>query len=157
MANPTLTRFFALHYLLPFVVAALVVLHIFFLHLYGSSNPLLVSRGVSKVTFHPYYAIKDLYVYVVMLFILMVLTLAFGYVFMDAENFIPANSLVTPNHIQPEWYFLFAYAILRAIPNKLAGVLGLVAAVSGLFAFSINARSILFPGFNFDPLRRLMF
>jgi len=97
-----LTRFYALHYLLPFVVTAIVILHIFFLHLYGRSNPLGVSSGVTKVSFHYYYSVKDLFVYVVFLFVFLFVTLVYGYNLMDAENFIPANPLVTPNHIQPE-------------------------------------------------------
>lgn len=76
---------------------------------------------------------------------------------MDAENFIPANPLVTPTHIQPEWYFLFAYAILRSIPNKLGGVLGLVAAVAFLFLFSLGSRKFLFSGFNYSPVARFLF
>jgi len=102
VGNPTLTRFFALHYLLPFIVVVLVVLHIFYLHLYGSSNPLGVSSNSYKVSFHYYYSVKDLFVYVVFLFIFFIVTLKYGYVFIDAENFIPANPLVTPTHIQPE-------------------------------------------------------
>nr|QST18659.1 cytochrome b [Brachionus angularis] len=157
VGNPTLTRFFALHYLLPFVVTALVILHIFYLHLYGSSNPLGVSSNTNKVSFHYYYSVKDLYVYFVFLFVFMVFTLKYGYIFMDAENFIPANPLVTPTHIQPEWYFLFAYAILRSIPNKLGGVLGLVAAVMVLFIFSISTSKLLFTGSMYSPIARLVF
>jgi len=157
VSNPTLTRFFALHYLLPFVVLFLVVLHLFFLHMYGSSNPLGVSSAVTKVTFHYYYSVKDLFVYFVFFFVFIVFTLKYGYLFMDAENFIPANALVTPIHIQPEWYFLFAYAILRSIPNKLGGVVGLVIAVIVLFLFSLGTKSLLFTGFNFSPFARLSF
>lgn len=102
VSNPTLTRFFALHYLLPFVVVFLVVLHIFYLHRYGSSNPLGVSSASYKVSFHYYYSVKDLFVFSAYLFIFFLFTLQYGYVFMDAENFIPANVLVTPVHIQPE-------------------------------------------------------
>jgi len=157
VSNPTLTRFFALHYLLPFVVLFLVILHFFFLHSYGSSNPLGVSSASAKVTFHYYYSVKDLFVYFVFLFVFIVFTLKYGYVFMDAENFIPANALVTPIHIQPEWYFLFAYAILRSIPNKLGGVAGLVLAVIFLFLFSLRSKRLLFAGFNFSPLARTVF
>jgi len=102
VSNPTLTRFFALHYLLPFVVVFLVVLHIFYLHRYGRSNPLGVSSASYKVSFHYYYSVKDLFVFFAYLFIFFLFTLQYGYVFMDAENFIPANVLVTPVHIQPE-------------------------------------------------------
>lgn len=102
MSNPTLTRFFALHYLLPFVVLALVVLHIFFLHLHGSSNPLGISSRTRKVPFHYYFTVKDGYVMFVVIFIFLFVTLGFGYNLIDAENFLPANPLVTPIHIQPE-------------------------------------------------------
>lgn len=157
VANPTLTRFFALHYLLPFVVAGLVIIHIFFLHLHGRSNPLGVRSATNKVPFHYYYSVKDLYVYFVFFFIFMVVTLKYGYNLIDAENFIPANPLVTPTHIQPEWYFLFAYAILRSIPNKLGGVAGLVLSVMFLFVFSISSTTLIFRGMHFSPLSRLLF
>lgn len=157
VGNPTLTRFFALHYLLPFLVTALVILHIFYLHLYGSSNPLGVSSNTNKVSFHYYYSVKDLYVYFVFFFVFIVFTLKYGYAFIDAENFIPANPLVTPTHIQPEWYFLFAYAILRSIPNKLGGIIGLLLAVLVLFLFSVSTRKLLFSGTIYSPISRLLF
>jgi len=157
VSNPTLTRFFALHYLLPFVVSALVILHIFFLHLHGSSNPLGVSSATNKVPFHYYYTVKDAYVFFVVLFMFIFVTLNYGYNLIDAENFLPANPLVTPVHIQPEWYFLFAYAILRAIPNKLGGVLALVLAVVFLFVFSISSSTLIFRGINFSPIARFVF
>jgi ubiquinol-cytochrome c reductase cytochrome b subunit len=87
----------------------------------------------------------------------MVVTLIYGYDLIDAENWIPANPLVTPTHIQPEWYFLFAYAILRSIPNKLGGVVGLVLAVVCLFFFSFFSRNLLFRGFSHSPLSRFFF
>ena len=157
VSNPTLTRFFALHYLLPFVIVGLVVVHIFYLHINGSSNPLGLSSNTNKVSFHYYYSVKDLFVYFVFFFIFMIFTLKYGYSFIDAENFIPANPLVTPNHIQPEWYFLFAYAILRSIPNKLGGVVGLVAAVIFLFVFSVFSSNHLFCGSFYSPLSRFIF
>jgi ubiquinol-cytochrome c reductase cytochrome b subunit len=157
VGNPTLTRFFALHYLLPFVVTALVILHIFYLHTYGSSNPLGVSSNTNKVSFHYYYSVKDLYVYFVFMFVFIFFTLKYGYSFIDAENFIPANPLVTPTHIQPEWYFLFAYAILRSIPNKLGGVVGLLLAVLVLFLFRVSSTNLLFRGMIYSPLARFTF
>lgn len=157
VSNPTLTRFYALHYLLPFVITGLVILHIFFLHIYGSSNPLGVSSAVTKVSFHYYYSVKDLFVYMVFLFVFLFVTLIYGYDLIDAENFIPANPLVTPTHIQPEWYFLFAYAILRSIPDKLGGVVGLLLAVSLLFLFSIGSTKFLFSGFNYSPIARFLY
>lgn len=157
MSNPTLTRFFALHYLIPFIIFALVILHLFFLHLNGRSNPLGISSNTNKVSFHYYYSVKDLYIFFLFLFVFLFVTLNNGYDLMDAENWIPANSLVTPTHIQPEWYFLFAYAILRSIPNKLGGVIGLVAAVLVLFTFTVYSKTLLFSGFNFSPIARLLY
>jgi len=95
--------------------------------------------------------------FLVVLFGFMFFTLQWGYVFMDAENWIPANSLVTPNHIQPEWYFLFAYAILRSIPNKLGGVVGLLISVSILFIFRVSRSSLSFGGGIYSPVSRLLF
>ncbi len=157
VSNPTLTRFFALHYLIPFVITFLVGLHFFFLHIKGSSNPLGVSSNVYKVSFHYYYSVKDLFVYFLVLFIFIFVTLNNGYRLIDAENFIPANPLITPTHIQPEWYFLFAYAILRSIPNKLGGVIGLLLSVMFLFVFSVARSNLLFRGFQYSPLSRLVF
>lgn len=157
VSNPTLTRFFALHYLLPFVITALVVIHLFYLHVEGSSNPLGVSSSTNKTSFHYYYSVKDLYIFFLVFFIFMVFTLKYGYLFMDAENWIPANALVTPNHIQPEWYFLFAYAILRSIPNKLGGVVGLLAAVLVLFLFTLTRKSLYFSGYFYSPVSRFLF
>lgn len=157
VSNPTLTRFFALHYLLPFVVRALVIIHIFFLHINGRSNPLGISSNTNKVSFHYYYRVKDALVFILFLFVFLFVTLNNGYNLIDAENWIPANPLVTPTHIQPEWYFLFAYAILRSIPNKLGGVLGLLASVLVLFAFSLYSKNLIFRGFNYSPVARLLY
>lgn len=127
--NATLTRFFAFHFLFPFIVSALVGVHFLFLHETGSNNPLGLRANIDKVPFHPYFAEKDIFGAIVFLFLYLIIVLEFPNLFGDPENFIPANSLVTPVHIQPEWYFLFAYAILRAIPNKLGGVVALVCAI----------------------------
>jgi len=155
VGEPTLTRFYTLHYLLPFAVAALVLLHLFYLHAEGSSNPLGVSRSTYKVAFHYFFRTKDVFYYLVFGFVFMFRTLNIGYIFIDAENFIPANALVTPLHIQPEWYFLFAYAILRSIPNKLGGVIALLAAVLVLFLFSLTSKNLLITGRQFTIIRRL--
>ena len=157
VSNPTLTRFFALHYLLPFVVLGLVFLHIFYLHLTGRTNPLGVSSSSNKISFHYLYSVKDRIIYIVFLFVFIVVTLVFGYDLIDAENFIPANLLVTPTHIQPEWYFLFAYAILRSIPNKLGGVVCLVIALLVLFLFSLCSSKLFFSGIIFSPFTRFLF
>ena len=157
VSNPTLTRFYALHYLLPFLVTALVMLHLFYLHLYGRTNPLGITSNTNKVPFHYYYSVKDTFVFFVFFFVFMIFTLKYGYVLIDAENFIPANPLTTPTHIQPEWYFLFAYAILRSIPNKLGGVLALLFSVLFLFVFTVSSSRLLFRGFNFSPVSRFVF
>nr|AHZ34683.1 cyrochrome b [Pseudobiotus spinifer] len=127
--NATLTRFFSLHYLLPFVILLLVIVHFIFLHSQKSSNPLGVQKDVDKLPFHPYFSFKDISNIFLFLFILLLVNKLAPFSLMDPDNFSPANPLVTPAHIQPEWYFLFAYAILRAIPNKLGGVMGLLASI----------------------------
>nr|YP_009243407.1 cytochrome b [Loxodon macrorhinus]AMR55879.1 cytochrome b [Loxodon macrorhinus] len=124
--NATLTRFFAFHFLLPFLILALTVIHLLFLHETGSNNPLGINSDADKISFHPYFSYKDLLGFFAMVFLLAALALFLPNLLGDAENFIPANPLVTPPHIKPEWYFLFAYAILRSIPNKLGGVLALL-------------------------------
>nr|NP_387484.2 cytochrome b [Neoceratodus forsteri] len=123
--NATLTRFFAFHFLLPFLIAGTSLIHLLFLHETGSNNPTGLNSDSDKVTFHPYYSYKDALGFMVMLVLLAFLALFMPNLLGDPENFTPANPLVTPPHIKPEWYFLFAYAILRSIPNKLGGVLAL--------------------------------
>lgn len=157
VSNPTLTRFYALHYLLPFIVLGLVVIHLFFLHITGRTNPLGVSSSSNKVTFHYFYTVKDTIVYFFFFLIFFIVTLKYGYSLIDAENFIPANTLVTPSHIQPEWYFLFAYAILRSVPNKLGGVICLAISLLVLFVFSISSSHLLFSGIIFSPVSRIFF
>nr|QGZ08658.1 cytochrome b [Nerita yoldii] len=131
--NATLTRFFTLHFILPFAIAAFTVIHLLFLHETGSNNPLGINSDSDKIPFHSYYTFKDLVGFVVLLFLLTLLVLFSPQLLGDPENFIPANPLVTPVHIQPEWYFLFAYAILRSIPSKLGGVVALVLSIAILF------------------------
>jgi len=127
--GPTLTRFFTFHFLVPFIVAALASLHLLFLHQSGSSNPLGLSSNFLKSPFHPYFRSKDFAGLLILALLLSSLVLLSPWALGDPENFIPANPLVTPVHIQPEWYFLFAYAILRSIPNKLGGVIALALAI----------------------------
>ena len=146
MSNATLNRFFSLHYLLPFLLASLAFIHILALHASGSSNAVGVRSDVDKVPFHPYYIWKDAFGLVVFLSLMVVLVFLFPYWLGDAENFKEANPLVTPIHIQPEWYLLYAYAILRSIPNKIGGVFALLASFSVLF---------LLPFLQFSPFRSL--
>jgi len=157
VGNPTLTRFYSLHFLLPFVIVALVLVHIFFLHYYERGNPLGIRRKGRKISFHYAYTVKDTLFFLIFAAVFVLTRCMFGYDFMDAENFIPANILVTPIHIQPEWYFLFAYAILRAIPNKLGGVLGLVFGVLVLMLYAVGTSNLYFAGFNWGVGERLAF
>nr|ACR81196.1 cytochrome b [Dicaeum trigonostigma]ACR81230.1 cytochrome b [Dicaeum trigonostigma]ACR81255.1 cytochrome b [Dicaeum trigonostigma]ACR81261.1 cytochrome b [Dicaeum trigonostigma]ACR81281.1 cytochrome b [Dicaeum trigonostigma] len=154
--NPTLTRFFALHFLLPFVIAGLTLVHLTFLHETGSNNPMGIPSDCDKIPFHPYYTTKDILGFALMLCILAAMALFSPNLLGDPENFTPANPLVTPPHIKPEWYFLFAYAILRSIPNKLGGVLALAASVLVLFLVPLlhtsKQRSM-----TFRPLSQILF
>nr|BCS58582.1 cytochrome b [Apodemus speciosus] len=125
----TLTRFFAFHFILPFIITAMVIVHLLFLHETGSNNPTGLNSDADKIPFHPYYTIKDILGILMMIMFLMTLVLFFPDLLGDPDNYTPANPLNTPPHIKPEWYFLFAYAILRSIPNKLGGVLALILSI----------------------------
>nr|AWH13498.1 cytochrome b [Podarcis muralis]AWH13499.1 cytochrome b [Podarcis muralis] len=124
--NATLTRFFTFHFLLPFLIMGTSMLHLLFLHETGSNNPTGLNSNTDKIPFHPYFSYKDLLGAMLIITLLLFLALFMPNLLGDPENFSPANPLVTPPHIKPEWYFLFAYAILRSIPNKLGGVLALL-------------------------------
>nr|YP_010946360.1 cytochrome b [Balta vilis]WGO57078.1 cytochrome b [Balta vilis] len=153
--NATLNRFFTFHFLLPFIIIAMVMMHLMFLHQTGSNNPLGLNSNIDKIPFHPYFTSKDILGFIIMMMFLMLLTLKEPYMLGDPDNFTPANPLVTPVHIQPEWYFLFAYAILRSIPNKLGGVIALVLSIAILFImplFKSNFRST-----QFYPINQISF
>nr|AAN75003.1 cytochrome b [Orestias silustani] len=154
--NATLTRFLAFHFLLPFVVAAATMVHLIFLHQTGSNNPTGLNSDADKVSFHPYFSYKDLLGFALLLTTFISLALFSPNLLGDAENFIPANPLVTPPHIKPEWYFLFAYAILRSIPNKLGGVFALLASILVLMLIPIlhtsKQRSL-----TFRPMTQFLF
>nr|AFJ97125.1 cytochrome b [Galaxiella pusilla] len=154
--NATLTRFFTFHFLFPFVIAGATILHLLFLHETGSNNPAGLNSDADKVSFHPYFSYKDLLGFVALLFALTALALFSPNLLGDSENFIPANPLVTPPHIQPEWYFLFAYAILRSIPNKLGGVLALLFSILVLIVVPILHTSKQ-RGLTFRPLTQFLF
>nr|YP_010759006.1 cytochrome b [Ctenolepisma longicaudatum]WEX31831.1 cytochrome b [Ctenolepisma longicaudatum] len=154
--NATLTRFFAFHFILPFIVAALSMIHLLFLHQTGSNNPLGINSNMDKIPFHPFYSSKDFIGFLIMMFSLTMLSLWNPYMLGDSENFIPANPLVTPVHIQPEWYFLFAYAILRSIPNKLGGVIALVMSIMILMIMPFYHKSKM-RGIQFYPINQIMF
>nr|AFQ23610.1 cytochrome b [Balaena mysticetus] len=125
----TLTRFFAFHFILPFIILALAIVHLLFLHETGSNNPTGIPSDMDKIPFHPYYTIKDILGALLLILALLMLTLFAPDLLGDPDNYTPANPLSTPAHIKPEWYFLFAYAILRSIPNKLGGVLALLLSI----------------------------
>uniref|UniRef100_A0AAU7YU24 Cytochrome b n=1 Tax=Hepialus lagii (nomen nudum) TaxID=3140519 RepID=A0AAU7YU24_9NEOP len=154
--NATLTRFYTFHFLLPFILLMMTMIHLLFLHQYGSNNPLGINSNLDKIPFHPYFSFKDLFGFIIMMMILMLLTLWNPYILSDPDNFIPANPLMTPIHIQPEWYFLFAYAILRSIPNKLGGVIALIMSIAILFIlpFTFNKK---FQGNQFYPMNKILF
>nr|YP_004581508.1 cytochrome b [Chaenocephalus aceratus]AEE69334.1 cytochrome b [Chaenocephalus aceratus]AEH05462.1 cytochrome b [Chaenocephalus aceratus] len=154
--NATLTRFFAFHFLFPFVIAGATMVHLLFLHQTGSNNPLGLNSAGDKIPFHPYFSYKDLLGFVALLVALATIALFTPNLLGDPDNFTPANPLVTPPHIKPEWYFLFAYAILRSIPDKLGGVLALLASILVLlvvpFLHTCKLRSL-----TFRPLSQLLF
>nr|WAO28619.1 cytochrome b [Ibidoecus plataleae] len=129
VSGPTLSRFFSFHFVSPFILLSLAVTHVYLLHSTGSSNPLGISPNSLKVNFHPYFSWKDLLGVGVCLTVFMMISTSRHDVLMDPDNFMEANPMVTPVHIQPEWYFLFAYAILRSISNKLGGVVALAASI----------------------------
>nr|APX40120.1 cytochrome b [Sphaeroderma testaceum] len=154
--NATLTRFFTFHFILPFIILALMMIHLLFLHQTGSSNPIGVKSDIDKVPFHPYFTFKDILGMLIMLFMLTFLTLWNPYLLGDPDNFIPANPLVTPIHIQPEWYFLFAYAILRSIPNKLGGVIALVSSIAILYTLPFTNKK-KYSSTQFYPMNKINF
>nr|AYV63059.1 cytochrome b [Lovenula raynerae] len=154
--NPTLVRFFSFHFVLPFIVAALSMVHLLFLHQTGSNNPLGTNSNFDKISFHPYFSLKDLFGMILILFALIFLCLEAPWLLGDPENFIPANPLVTPVHIQPEWYFLMAYAILRSIPNKLGGVVALALSILILLICPFFPTPN-FRGLTFYPLNKIYF
>lgn len=154
--NATLTRFFTFHFILPFIVLAITLIHLLFLHQTGSNNPIGLNSNVDKIPFHPYFSYKDIVGFIVIIISLIILTLTNPYLLGDPDNFIPANPLVTPVHIQPEWYFLFAYAILRSIPNKLGGVIALILSIA-ILAILPFYHLRKFRGIQFYPINKILF
>nr|ADB82725.1 cytochrome b [Uta stansburiana] len=154
--NATLTRFFTFHFLLPFAIIGISMIHLLFLHETGSNNPTGLASNTDKIPFHPYFSYKDLLGVLLLTLLLLFLALFSPNLLGDPENFSPANPLVTPPHIKPEWYFLFAYAILRSIPNKLGGVLALLFSIMILMIVPLlhtsKQRST-----TFRPMSQIMF
>ncbi|YP_007626770.1 cytochrome b (mitochondrion) [Nannospalax galili] len=152
----TLTRFFAFHFILPFIITALVMVHLLFLHETGSSNPSGLDSNADKIPFHPYFTIKDILGAMVLTITLTSLVLFFPDLLGDPDNYTPANPLNTPPHIKPEWYFLFAYAILRSIPNKLGGVLALILSIL-ILAIMPMLHTSAQRSLTFRPISQLLF
>jgi len=146
--NATLNRFFSLHFILPFIIAAVSIVHLINLHEYLSSNPMGIQKKKDIIKFHPLFSWKDFNPIIFTIAIIFLISTLWPSAFGDPENFNMANPLVTPIHIQPEWYFLFAYAILRAIPNKLGGVIALVIRIIILSILSSKKKTISSSKFN---------
>nr|DAC76894.1 TPA_asm: cytochrome b [Pseudomyrmex dendroicus] len=153
--NSTLNRFYSIHFILPFMILIMVIIHLMFLHETGSSNPLGVLSDMQKIPFHIYFTIKDIYGFMMIFTLFSIIILQYPYMFSDPDNFTTANPMITPTHIQPEWYFLFAYAILRSIPNKLGGVIALISSI--MILYSMPSNSFKFNSMNFYPLNQLLF
>ncbi|YP_001095994.1 cytochrome b (mitochondrion) [Galendromus occidentalis] len=165
VSKPTLMRFFSLHFILPLIMTSMVLIHIIFLHEKGSNNPLGLNSNYDKIPFYPFFIWKDLLTVWLFMMIFLILCNIFPFIFMDPDNFIMANPLSTPPHIQPEWYFLFAYAILRTIPNKLGGVLMLFMSIFILMTLPfiksikmhLNNETMTFKIFYFTWLMNFLF
>nr|YP_009333099.1 cytochrome b [Araneus angulatus]AMD83666.1 cytochrome b [Araneus angulatus] len=156
VGNPTLTRFFSFHFILPFIILFMVILHLLFLHETGSSNPMGLNSNFDKINFHPYFSMKDIYGLFFLLMFFILVCLEYPYIFMDVENFIPSNPMVTPVHIQPEWYFLFAYTILRSISSKIGGVVALMMSVLILYFVPMFMKQC-FRSTMFYPFLKMLF
>lgn len=141
---------------MPFILVAISIVHLFYLHGTGSSNLLGVRRDLDKTSFHPYSRLIDFMGFIIFMLIFFSIAFLAPWDLGDPENFIAANPLVTPVHIQPEWYFLFAYAILRSIPNKLGGVLALVLSIAILFILPFS-NNVLFKRNKFSPFKKVIF
>lgn len=157
VANPTLNRFFSIHYLLPFLITGLIFLHLSLLHETGSTNPIGITSSRDFVNFWPYFGIKDFFIFFLFFVIYVIILFYFSNLLGHSDNYIPANPLVTPPHIVPEWYFLPFYAILRAIPNKLGGVLAMLSAILIFFLLPIISSDVQIKSTRFRPLKRFVF
>nr|YP_009499361.1 cytochrome b [Scutopus robustus]AWL21420.1 cytochrome b [Scutopus robustus] len=160
VGGPTLTRFYSLHFLTPFVMVAMVGVHVLYLHQEGSNNPLGVNKDKDKIPFHPFYSSKDVLGFFLMSLLACILVIFHPFLLVEVANSMEANVLVTPSHIQPEWYFLFAYTILRSIPNKLGGVMAMCFSVLILCFVPVlrwNASVPSFRGMSFAVSSQIFF
>lgn len=156
VSNPLIQKFFALHYLIPFIIIALVIIHLIALHINGSSNPLGITSNLDRLPIHNYYIFKDLITIFVFLIILSLLVFYIPNILGHPDNYIPGNPLITPASIVPEWYLLPFYAILRSIPNKLLGVILMFSAILILLILPLTDNSII-RGNTFKIISKLFF
>ncbi|YP_008474911.1 apocytochrome b (mitochondrion) [Candida pseudojiufengensis] len=156
VSNPTIQRFFALHFLLPFILAALVCMHLMALHVNGSSNPLGITGNIDRIPMHPYFIFKDLITVFVFLLVFSLFVFYSPNTLGHPDNYIPGNPMVTPPSIVPEWYLLPFYAILRSIPDKLGGVIAMFGAILILLTLPFTDRSFI-RGNSFKVLSKTMF
>ena len=143
VSNATLNRFYSLHYLMPFVITGMVLIHLSLLHKDGSNNPLGINSSTDNVTFYPYFYVKDLFAFFILITLFAFFVFFYPNVLGHTDNYIPANPMSTPAHIVPEWYFLPFYAILRSIPDKLGGVVAMVSAILVLLLLPILNTSLI--------------
>lgn len=153
--NPTIVRFFTFHFIIPFIILGLTIVHVTYLHTTGSSNPLGISNN-TKTIFNPFFKTKDIFGMLFVIFGFTLICLYTPLILGDDENFVLADPSVTPHHIQPEWYFLFAYAILRSIPNKLGGVIALALSVLIFYTLPLTTKTIN-KRTKIAPLRKILF
>nr|QKK69270.1 cytochrome b [Anterhynchium aff. flavomarginatum HB] len=154
--NPTLNRFYSLHFILPFIILIMMFTHLMFLHSSGSKNPLGSNSNLTKIIFYPFFISKDLITFIFIIITFLIFIFQNPYYLSDPDNFMSANPMVTPVHIKPEWYFLFAYAILRAIPNKLGGVIALILSI--IILLILPWMNKFFPNLsNFNFLNQTLF
>nr|YP_026063.1 cytochrome b [Aleurodicus dugesii]AAS77753.1 cytochrome b [Aleurodicus dugesii] len=155
VGNATLNRFYSFHFFFPFILIFLIFFHLLFLHIDGSSNSLGLNNTYDKIKFYPYYLLKDYMGFMFFFFFFIIIIFFNPLILSDSENFIMANSLITPIHIQPEWYYLFAYAILRSITSKLGGVMALFFSI--LILLIMLFLKSKFNGLMFYPILKIMF
>nr|YP_010933897.1 cytochrome b [Aleurodicus rugioperculatus]WKT15081.1 cytochrome b [Aleurodicus rugioperculatus] len=155
VSNATLNRFYSFHFFFPFILIFMIFFHLLFLHLNGSSNSLGLSNTYDKIKFYPYFMLKDIMGFMIFFFFFFIIIFFNPLILSDSENFIKANSLITPVHIQPEWYYLFAYAILRSITSKLGGVIALFFSI--LILLILLFLKSKFNGLMFYPILKLFF
>lgn len=151
---PTLNRFYSLHFILPIVLRRLVLRHLVILHKRGSSNNLNTPRNIEKIPFQPFFRIKDLSFILTIYLIIILITTITPYLAGDPLNFIPANPIQTPTHIQPEWYFLTSYAILRAMPSKIRGVISLLISILLFYTYPLFKFKF---SIKFNKIRKIIF